>query len=108
SEVAYSVQQTTDGGFIIGGETAYGSSAYLIKTDTSGNAMWAKAFSTIDDDYGYAVRQTTDGGYIVAGKIYSFSAPNSDGYLIKTNSAGNFLWSKAFGGTGYDAFNAIE
>ena len=62
----YSVQQATDGGFIIAGYTAsFGTEAndiYFIKTDPNGNLLWQKTFGRGFNDYGYSVRQTSDGG----------------------------------------------
>jgi len=108
AENGYEVQQTSDGGYIITGETESGSSVYLIKCDSTGYGGWSKTFGTIDDDNGYSVQQSADGGYIIAGKIFSFGAPNSDAYLIKTDSAGDLLWTKTFGGAGNDGCNAVQ
>ena len=95
---AYSVQQTTDNGYIIAGSTrSFGigeDAAYLIKTDVEGNEIWSKTFSR--SDYlpieGYAVQQTTDGGYIIAG-----STAISFNYLIKTDHDGNEIWNSTIG-----------
>lgn len=107
SDVGSSIQQTTDGGFIIVGHTRSfgigGPNVYLVKTDSSGNMSWQKIFGGSDEDTGQSVRQTTDGGYIIAAATKSFGAGNNDAYLIKTESAGNLQWEKTFGGSGYDS-----
>jgi len=69
---AYSVQQITDGGYIVVGRTvSYGAGyydAYLVKIDSQGNQEWHKTFGSSRDDQAYSVQQTTDGGYIMVGR----------------------------------------
>ena len=105
NDLASSVDQTTDGGYIIAGFThAYGAegTVLLIKTDSNGNQMWTSTFGGEEWDFIYVVHQTTDGGYIMAGTTKSFGAGDGDLWLIKTDSSGNEVWSRTFGGSNYD------
>jgi hypothetical protein len=98
----YSVQQTTDRGYIIAGYTysfGNGIQVYLVKTNASGDTLWTRTYGGAGDDYGRSVKQTSDGGYIVAGE-YDYGGTNPQVYLVKTNASGNTLWTKTYGGTG--------
>jgi len=87
----YSVQQTTDGGYIIAGYTSSfgGSDVYLIKTNAAGDTLWTRTHGGRQGSRGYSVQQTSDGGYIITGYTFSFGAGLYDVYLIKTDSLGN-------------------
>jgi len=107
---ANSVWPTTDGGCIVAGWTAvkgHSPDAYLIKTDPAGNLIWEKTFSGRHSASAHSVQQTADGGYIIAGSTRSFGAPH-DVYLLKTNSAGNLIWQKTFGGADYDYGRSVQ
>ncbi len=94
-DVGNSVQQTTDGGYIIAGSTGTASDVYLVKTDSHGDTLWTRKYGGTGLDWGEAVQQTTDGGYIVTGRTTSLGKRGV--YLIKTNAAGDTLWSRAYG-----------
>jgi len=108
----YSVQQTSDGGYIIAGRTSsYGAGSgdvYLIKTDEEGNELWYQTFGGNNNDVGYSALQTMDGGYIIAGYTESFGAGDYDVYLIKTDASGNEQWYQTFGGTSEDVGYSVQ
>jgi hypothetical protein len=111
-DVARSVQQTSDGGYIVAGWTrSFGTGYYdifLIKTDANGNIIWAKAYGGTNNDTAYSVQQTSDGGYIVAGRTGSFGAGGLDIFLIKTDANGNIQWAKTYGGTDWDEAFSVQ
>jgi hypothetical protein len=113
SDGARSVQQTSDGGYILTGWTlSYGpgfpGNAWLVKTDSAGNVEWDQVFGGDDVDRGYSIQQTADGGYILTGYTSSFGAGLDDMLLIKTDASGNAEWNKTFGGTGRDYGNVVR
>ena len=104
-----SVQQTTDGGYIITGRNGdHNGDVYLLKTDAKGNEEWNKLFGGTESDGGHSVRQTTDGGYIILGFTMSYGAGSRDIWLIKTDAKGNEEWNKTFGGNTYDNAYSIQ
>jgi uncharacterized protein YuzE len=111
-DLAYSVQQTSDGGYIMAGRTgsfgAGGGDIILIKTDANGNIIWAKTYGGTSGDEAYSVQQTSDGGYIVAGRTGSFGAGGGDIILIKTDANGNIIWAKTYGGTSGDEAYSVQ
>ena len=106
-DCGFSVAQTTDGGYIITGYLGSYANVWLIKTDSNGNEVWNKTFGGSDDDCGYSVQQTDDGGYIITGPTYSYGAGKSDVWLIKTDSNGNKIWDKTFGGSEDDRGESV-
>ena len=105
-EVAYAVQQTDDGGYIVVGETrtfgAGGRDVWLLKLNANGSLEWSQTFGGPEDDVAYDVRQTGDGGYVLAGETHSFrtgSAVKSDFWLVRTDASGNELWNQRLGNT---------
>jgi PKD repeat protein len=112
AEAAYSVQQTSDNGYILTGykNVNPNSLLYLVKTDVAGVQTWEKTF-TINSIYnsGYSVQQTVDGGYIVGGTTGDlFSGTSTDFYVIKTDGGGNLTWKKTFGGNNIDLLESIQ
>jgi len=102
-DYAYSVEQTSDGGYIVVGETWYpGTPAweidvYLVKTYPNGDTMWTKTYDReARTDKGMAVQQTDDGGYIIAGYTQIIGL-DYDFYLIRTDANGDTVWTKTIG-----------
>ncbi len=108
----YSVQETSDGGFIVAGQTeSFGageSDLYLVKSNSSGDTLWTRAYGADSSDYGYSVQQTSDSGYIVAGVTGSFGAGGYDVWLLKTDSSGDTLWTHTYGGSGSDWGESVQ
>lgn len=111
NEVGRSVVQLIDSSFVTVGYTNSigfgGYDVYLIKTDKIGNVVWQKTIGGADWDFAYSLQETTDGGFIVCGTTYSFGYGNADGYVIKTDAAGNVSWSKTYGGSNDDEFKSV-
>ena len=123
-----SIQQTTDGGYIVAGYsyssangdvtgTNHGSEDYwVVKLDALGNIIWNKLLGGNQTDVATGIQQTTDGGYIVAG--YSGSSANGDVtgtnhgsgdyWIVKLDALGNTVWNKLLGGTDEERAYSIQ
>jgi hypothetical protein len=124
----YSIQQTLDRGYILGGhsssnvsgektENSRGKSDYwIVKLDSNGIIEWNK---TIGGNYYEDLRscqQTNDGGYILGGSSESGKSgeKSQNGYgdwdywVVKLNDAGNIQWDKTIGGSVYDALSSLQ
>ncbi len=110
---AYSIDPTTDGGYILmirPGDWLHPLNDFVIvKTDLFGDSLWAKVFGTANVEIGFEVEQTSDGGFMLAGRKDGPTVGDSDFYLVKTDSTGEFLWDKIYGGDDVDrAFTAMQ
>ena len=109
----HSIEPTSDGGWIITGAVDYSPAEYgaiaLMKIDSLGDTLWTKYYdySAADED-GKSVKQTPDGGFIVvATKGYSMLGKGSI-WLLKTDSAGDTLWTRTYGGKLQDRGDCIQ
>jgi len=95
------VQQTSDGGYIVGGSTEAGPfEACLIKTDAQGNVEWTQIYD-IEGGLINCVRQLPDGGYIAAGRMDSLypgqERSSPEVWILRTDSEGNLIHSSSYG-----------
>jgi formylglycine-generating enzyme required for sulfatase activity len=119
-EFAQALEQTGDGGYLLGGGSGSGVSGnktapnwgdrdyWIIKTDANGNKEWDQTFGGSATDDIYSVRRVGDGGYLLLG--FSASGANGnkinpslgadDAWLVKVDSAGRKQWEHVFGGSG--------
>ena len=129
---ARSIQQTSDGGYIVAGWTFSndgnvsgnhgGSDFWIIKLDRSGNIQWQKTLGGSENDYAYSIQQTSDGGYIVVGYTTSNDEDVSgnhgersfwgwwpeDAWIVKLDSKGNIQWQRSLGGSDDDAAYSVQ
>jgi hypothetical protein len=123
-----SLQQTTDGGYILGGfsdspaggdktQPSQGSFDYwVVKIDAGGNKQWDKTFGGSSGDRLTSLHQTADGGYILGG--YSSSGAGGDKtqaskggddyWVVKIDASGNKQWDKTFGGSNQDYLSSLQ
>ena len=110
-DIANSIQQTSDGGYIVAGYTESfgngGADAWVIRLDKDGNKLWDKTFGGEKGDVANSIQQTSDGGYIVAGYTESFGNGGADAWVIKLDKDGNKVWDKTFGGLADDVASSI-
>jgi len=116
----YSIDETNDGGFILGGRSMSGISGdktqpnqggfdyWIVKVSSTGAVVWDKTYGGSLVDYCSSVHQTTDGGYILGGQSNSNTSgdktENSNGgddfWIIKIDNIGNIEWQNTIGGSG--------
>ena len=109
----FTVIQTSDGGYILGGDTdslnSTGlTSLMMIKTDSNGVQQWNQSYPLSSNAEMSTMVQTSDGGYLLTGYLQTASG---DQYLmVKTDSNGNMQWNKTFGASGTlnDALSGIQ
>ncbi len=129
-DMLQSIQQTADGGYILGGYSksgisgdkteAYQSSGYydywVIKLSAIGTIEWQNTIGGSNNDYLQSIQQTTDGGYILSGYSYSgisgdkteVSQGGSDYWVVKLSATGTIEWQNTIGGSSTDYLQSIK
>lgn len=80
---------------------------YLIRTDINGDTLWTRTYGTTEPDMGNSAALTNDGGFIIAGYTGSNTLNDCNFYLVKTDANGDTLWTRTFGGSGYDVAHSV-
>jgi hypothetical protein len=96
----YSISKTADGGFIIGGEagSSHNEDFMMLKVDQNGNTQWSKKFSDGHvDTSAFEAIEASDGNFYLVGSKRIVDR-YEDIRIIKTNSKGNKIWDKTYGG----------
>ena len=96
---AHTVEETSDGGFLVAGLTvspSTGLDGYLLKTDAQGKLLWTRTFVTKGWDELYDIRGTEDGGFVVTGGTQTFGPMNP--WVIRLDDRGRFLWKRVYAG----------
>jgi len=110
-DICWSINKTSDGGFILIGETSSydcgGGDAWLIKLNSEGNEQWNKTYGGKRGDYGFDGLQTKDGGYVIAGGTKTYAKGDHETWLVKTDIFGNEVWNKSYGGIKRDQGYAV-
>jgi len=105
-EYGTSICTTPDHEYAITGITStFGAGSgdvFLLKTSSSGEILWFLTYGGAGRDFGQCVRNLENGGFIIAGYTESFGMGNNDVYIIRTDNVGDTLWTRSFGGPGWD------
>jgi uncharacterized delta-60 repeat protein len=103
ADLAWSIQQTADGGYVVAGQTAsFGAGIWdfwVLKLQANGDIDWQKTYGGTGSDWAASIQQTADGGYVVAGWTDSFGAGNRGCWVLKLKANGEVAWQKTYGGT---------
>jgi hypothetical protein len=101
----YAVEPTSDGGFIVAGDTASygagGKDAWVLKLTSAGAITWQKTYGGASDDSAYSVMITDDGGYLVTGTTVSFGTTTNT-WVLKLDSSGRPVSSSGVPKLGQD------
>jgi uncharacterized delta-60 repeat protein len=107
NEFTSSVIATSDGGYVLAGNTeshgAGGFDIWLVKTNATGQAEWNHTYGGALEERANSVITTSDGGYAIAGRTESYGAGGSDMWFVKTNTTGQAEWDQTFGGISIDS-----
>ncbi len=109
---AFAIQETSDLGFIVVGETtSFGAGnrdAWVVRLDANGNVLWQTVYGRSGWDIARGVAETTDGGFVFVGYTSSSGAGNWDVWAVKVDAGGGIVWQRTFGGAAADLGWAVQ
>ncbi|MCF8277695.1 MAG: T9SS type A sorting domain-containing protein [Flavobacteriales bacterium] len=111
ADVAKSMQETADGDLIIAGfqETTLNSYQFsALKLTSDGDTIWSRSYGGSQWDICNKVLALSDGGFALFGQTYSYGAGDGDFYLVRTDTDGDTLWTKTYGGAGLESGESIS
>ncbi|MCO5251697.1 MAG: choice-of-anchor D domain-containing protein [Candidatus Kapabacteria bacterium] len=124
NEMAYSIQETSDGGYIVAGETESKdgdilvnkgqSDLWVLKLSNDGEIEWQKTFGGSGIERTYSIQMSREGGFIVAAYTYSADGDvkenkgSSDIWVLKLSIDGSIEWQKTYGGRKSDMATVIQ
>lgn len=117
-ESAKSIQQCSDGSYIVAGETTSndydvsnnrgGSDFWVLRLRPNGTIRWKNTFGGTSNDDAFSVVQLSNGNFVVVGETESNNGnvPDNSGgddfWVLSLRGAGTVLWSKTYGGLNDD------
>jgi hypothetical protein len=106
-DMFWGICSTYDDGFLLSGTAGWGqpnADVWLVKTDNVGNLIWNKSYggNAAEEFRPNKCSVSSDGGFIVGCESSSFGSGDLDGWIFKTDSDGNMVWNKTFGGESQD------
>jgi gliding motility-associated-like protein len=123
NDVAYSMTTGSNGTLTLAGYTTSndgdvsgnrgGQDFWIINVNTNGELRWQRTFGGTDAEYANYIFTDADGGYVAGGISYSKdgdvsnTSDNGEFWLVKTDAAGNAVWTDAIGGSGNDYLRAM-
>jgi len=120
---AHAVVESDEGGFVMAGfsesndfdisDTQGSYDFWMVNLDANGNMLWERSFGGSGIEIAHDIAKTSDGGYVIAGNTFSTDGDisqakgESDFWLVKVTDAGSMVWERSYGGSGFDAAQAV-
>lgn len=127
SEYLNALVQTSDGGYLLAGQSFSDSTGdfshynnggmdfWVVKINAAGSKQWDNNYGGYQDEMLYDVKITLDGNYVLCGSTLSDSTGSMtqhsrggyDYWIVKIDTSGTKLWDKRFGGTQNDFASSL-